>query len=94
MRDFAWELAGRAGKLNRAIDTQARSLAVSKKTDTKWNSSIFVEQFHFLWNSSTICGTASNKCGTAPQKVEHVLFKRVSVQQIVEQNAKLNILNA
>ena len=35
-------------------------LAVSKKTNTKWKS-------------STICGTASQKCGTAPQKVEQVL---------------------
>ena len=28
-----------------------------------------VEQFHFLWNSSTFCGTKSRKCGTAPHKV-------------------------
>ena len=27
-----------------------------------------VEQFHFLWNSSTKSGTASQKCGTAPPK--------------------------
>ena len=26
-----------------------------------------------LWNSSTICGTTSQKCGTAPQTVEQVL---------------------
>ena len=32
-----------------------------------------VEKFHFLWNSSTISGTASQKCGTALQKVEQVL---------------------
>ena len=32
-----------------------------------------VEQFHFLWNSSTICGTASQKMWTAPKKVEQVL---------------------
>ena len=35
-------------------------MAVSKKTDKKWNS-------------STICGTASQKCGIARQKVEQVL---------------------
>ena len=32
-----------------------------------------VEQFHFFWNIPTICGTASHKFGTAPQKVEQVL---------------------
>ena len=32
------------------------------------------EQFHFfVQNSSTVCRTASQKCGTAPQKVEQVL---------------------
>ena len=32
-----------------------------------------VEQFHFLWNSSTICGTASQKMWNSLQKVEQVL---------------------
>ena len=56
-----------------------------------------VKQFHFLRNSSTICGTVPQfveqrpkKCGTAPHKVEQVP-EQVSVQQIVDQKAKLNI---
>ena len=32
-----------------------------------------VEQFHFLWNGSTICGTASQKMRNSSQKVEQVL---------------------
>ena len=50
-----------------------------------------VEQFHFLWSSSKICGTTSQKCGTAPQKVEQVLKARHcstdcgTVPQFVEQ---------
>ena len=42
---------------------------------------LFVEQFHFLWNSSTFCGTASQKCGTAPQKKWNRFCKRVSIQE-------------
>ena len=38
----------------------AAVIAVSKKTDTKWNS-------------STFCRTASQKFRTAPQKVEQVM---------------------
>ena len=39
---------------------QIKSWAVSKKTDTKWNSFTFF-------------GTASQKCGKAPKKVEQLL---------------------
>ena len=52
-----------------------------------------VEQFHFMWNSSTICGTAAQKCGTAPQNVEQFRCKQVLIPQIVKQRAELNILN-
>ena len=37
-----------------------------------------VEQFHFLWNSSTFCGTASQQCGIAAKKVEQVLWAGLS----------------
>ena len=48
---------------------RVENLAVSKETDTKWNSST---------NSGTVPQfeeprTVSQKCGTAPQKVEQVL---------------------
>ena len=48
--------------------------AVSKKTDTKWNSSTFcgtvlqkVEQFHNLWNSVPKMWNSSPKSGTGPE---------------------------
>ena len=44
--------------------------AISGSIQEDWHK---VEHFHFLWNTSTICGTASQNCGTAPQKVEQVL---------------------
>ena len=48
-------------------------LAVSKKTDTKWNSSTFcgtvphfMEQFHNLWNNVPKMWKSSPKSGTGP----------------------------
>ena len=61
--------------------------------------SIQAEQFHFLWNSSIICGTASQNRGTAPQKVEQVLKAGHSsrncgtVSQIVEQFHKKHVIS-
>ena len=58
-----------------------------------------VEQFHFLWNSSTFYGTVPQFVEQRPKNVEQLpkkwnrSCKRVSVQQIVEQKAKMNILN-
>ena len=67
-------------------ETLQQSPAVSKKTDTKWNT-------------STFCGTVPQFVEQRPKIVEQLpkkwnrSCKRVKVQQIVEQKAKLNILN-
>ena len=58
-----------------------------------------VKQFHFLRNSSTICGTVPQFVEQRPKNVEQLpkkwnrSCKRVSVQQIVEEKAKMNISN-
>ena len=60
---------------------------------------LFVEQSHFLWNSSTFCGTVPQFVEQRPKNVEQLpkkwnrSCKRVSVQQIVDQKVKLSILN-
>ena len=62
------------GQKKRAVDSRVQGKDnCSRKDGSIQEDRHKVEQFHFLWNSSTICGTVTQKCGTALQKVEQVL---------------------
>ena len=58
-----------------------------------------MDQSHFLWNRPTLCGTVPQFLEQRLKNVEQLLkkwtrsCKQVSVPQIVDQRAKLNILN-
>ena len=57
------------GQKKRAVDSRVQGKDnCSRKDGSIQEDRHKVEQFHFLWNSSTNSGTASQKCGTAPPK--------------------------